>query len=163
MKKLQIIAAAAVLGAMSMSAQADSYWAAQYAMYDFDGPAPTGVNLTYGRSLTEAIDGEFYVGMGVGDDDGFEVPLAYGIEVIYPYELSEGLNVYGQVSINYTEFEFESTFPVIGTITVEGDDTTAGFGIGIDKKLGSGSIFAEYRGIDAMDVTSLDIGYKMSF
>lgn len=157
MKKLQVLAAAAVLGAMSMAVQADNSVSVQYSMIDVDTVTPAAVEISYGMGINDNISVEAYVGFGMGDDDGVEVDMNYGLEGIYNYAINDQFAVQGILSFNSINLE--------NSIGFEDDATGVGFGLGADYALDSGSIFVQYRSLGELedleeDVTSIDIGYK---
>lgn len=157
MKKLQIIAAAAVLGAMSMAVQADNSVSVQYSMIDFADVTPTAIEISYGMGVSDNVTAEAYVGFGMGDDDDVEVAMTYGLEGIYNYALNDQFSIQGLLSFNVVEVEATGGF--------EDDATGIGFGFGAAYAMDSGSVFVQYRNLGELDaveedVTSIDIGYK---
>jgi len=154
MKKLGLLAAAAMLGAASFSAQADNAWSVQYAMYDLDGTSPSAVEASYRYGIQDNISVEGYIGTGVADDDDVELSLTYGVEGIYTHELNDGFSVEGMLGMSYGE---------IDTPLGDFDDTAIAFGVSLAYEVGSGSAFAQYRNIDFddIDTTVIDLGYRM--
>ena len=162
MKKLHVLAAAAVIGAMSMSVQADSQWSLNYGTVDFDGDAtPSAIDARYQMNVTDMFDVEFVLGFGIGDDDGAEVASRYGLAGVYTHEFSDGFDGFVTLGYNSVEVDVDNVF---GTFSA--DDAGIGYGLGVNYDLGSGFVTARYESIvdgdDLEAVTGMSIGYGMS-
>ena len=159
MKKLGLFIATAILGATSLTAQADKAWSLQYSMYGADNALGTAdINAIEASYRTdEIIDVEnvsldAFFGIGVGDDNGVEIDNILGVEANYTHELNDGFSVNGLVGVA----RYKVSFP-----GGSDSDSELFFGFGGNYDLGSGTIFAEWR--DIGDIDGIDIGYRMPF
>lgn len=163
MKKLSIFATAALLGAISLSAQADNSWSLQYSMYDIDGGAagkasPKAVEASYEMGFANNMSVEAYIGVGAGSDKDVKVKTTYGLEGKYSYSFND--NFAAQAQVGYSSYKFDVGSDI--------SDSNFGYGVGATYKAGPGAILVQYRDLGQLDdagfkadITSIDVGYKM--